>query len=66
MLVLLLILQLTDMIAKLKELSGGLMDEAGADKPLPPASVQSFLKDTKENPFPAVVISDHKANFTNK
>lgn len=53
------------MVEKLKGLGESLIDEANKTLPLPPASVQSFLKNNKD-PFPAVVITDHEKGFTNK
>ena len=54
------------MIAKLIELGGSQIGEVTGPNPLPPASVQSFLKNNDQPQFPAVVITDHKAGFTNK
>ncbi|ESO93681.1 hypothetical protein LOTGIDRAFT_104663, partial [Lottia gigantea] len=39
------------------------LDDVGPDQPLPPASVQRFLK--KAN-IPAIVLTDHKQQYTNK
>ena len=63
-------LQTDALISLLKEVAGSQFEEVTGSKPLPPASVQSFLKKTgnqpKHQPFPAVVLTDHKAGFTNK
>ncbi|XP_076438260.1 nicastrin-like [Babylonia areolata] len=34
--------------------------------PLPPASVQWFLKEAGASPFPSFVVTDHEKSFTNK
>lgn len=54
------------MIQKLKDVGGSLIDEVTGSKPLPPASVQSFLKNNNDTQFPALVITDHKADYSNK
>ncbi|XP_052804720.1 nicastrin-like isoform X2 [Mya arenaria] len=57
----------TRLVSLLKDLDSSLIDEADQSIPLPPASVQSFLKPLKDNSsFPSLVLTDHNASFTNK
>ena len=56
-------LQVENMVTGLKQIDPSLIDEVGKDQPLPPASAQSFLKETQ---VPTVVITDHKKEYTNK
>ena len=54
------------MIQELKNLAVGAnvnITEANKTNPLPPSSVQSFLKKVK---LPGVVIADHEMNYTNR
>ncbi|XP_067679612.1 nicastrin-like isoform X2 [Haliotis asinina] len=58
--------QLSDMISSLKTIGSSLnvqLDNVTDDMPLPPASVQRFLM--KAN-IPAIVLTDHQKEYTNK
>ncbi|KAI0213353.1 Nicastrin [Lamellibrachia satsuma] len=54
---------LTDLLRSAAYDVGLAVDEAPSDQPLPPASIQTFLA---ENYFPGLVLTDHKANYSNK
>ncbi|XP_045210180.2 nicastrin-like isoform X2 [Mercenaria mercenaria] len=51
------------MVSDLKDIDPSLVEVADMSLPLPPASVQSFLKKAD---LPAVVVTDHKKEYTNK
>lgn len=55
--------EVDQMVASLKQLGPDLVDSVKEGQPLPPASVQSFLK---EHNLSAVVLTDHQKGFTNK
>ncbi|XP_046577349.1 nicastrin-like [Haliotis rubra] len=58
--------QLSDMISSLKSIGSSLgvqLDNVTDDTPLPPASVQRFLM--KAN-IPAIVLTDHQKEYTNR
>ncbi|XP_021351331.1 nicastrin-like isoform X2 [Mizuhopecten yessoensis] len=58
--------EVDDMIKKITDIGGTVdlnLGRADSSKPLPPSSVQRFLKKRK---FPAIVITDHQASYTNK
>lgn len=59
------VLQVTDLITALKNNQGNLkVETADVSNPLPPASLQSFLK--RDLTIPGLIISNHKNKFTNQ
>ncbi|XP_060067628.1 nicastrin-like [Ylistrum balloti] len=58
--------EINEMIKNITDIAGQVdldLGETAATKPLPPSSVQRFLK---KRQFPAIVITDHENEFTNK
>ncbi|KAK7106252.1 nicastrin-like isoform X2 [Littorina saxatilis] len=61
--------QTVDMLAKLKKYgaaSNTTFNESPVADSLPPASLQTFLKEAGDGSLPSFVVTDHKEAFTNK